>query len=296
MKKKIVVVGSSNTDLVAECRRLPVHGETVLGDRFFRFAGGKGANQAVAAARAGANVVFVGAHGDDSFGMQAKDALTHERIDTRYFSLCSGVPSGVALILLGKQKGQKMIAVAPGANHHLTTAHIRKAARAFRGARVAVLQLEIPLKVVEAAVDAAVRESVPVILNPSPAVRLDRKLLSKIHILIPNETEARLLTGMQNIEKSALQLRVMGCERVIVTLGAQGALIADEVGVRRISAPKVKAIDTVGAGDCFTGWVAAGVVEGLSMNETVRRAIRAASWSVTRRGAWGGMPFRKQIS
>ena len=273
----LVVVGSSNTDLVIQCDRLPQPGETLLGGEFARFAGGKGANQAVAAARAGARVTFIGAHGNDDFGHAAKAALCREGIDVRYFRERRHVPSGVALILIGGQDRQNQIAVARSANDTLSAADVRAARAVFRQADAVVAQLEVPLPAVQAAAELAAAAGIPFILNPAPARKLPAKLLRLVDTLTPNEHEFKVVGT--------------GARRTVVTLGAQGV----RLGKLRMPAPKVKPVDTVGAGDCFSAWLAVGIAEGLPLEDAARRAVRAASIAVTRSGAQPGMPYRREV-
>jgi ribokinase len=294
-RPRVAIIGSSNTDFVLVCDRLPQPGETLLGGEFQRHAGGKGANQAVAAARAGAKVTFIGARGDDEIGKSAAAALRREGIDLRHFTVRPGVPSGVALILLGGRSRENIIAVARSANDTLSLDDIQAAAASIEGAQAVVAQLETPLAATVAAAQLAARASIPFVLNPAPARTLPRSLLRLVHTLTPNEHEATLLTGEREPEAAALRLVALGCRQVIVTLGARGALLCHENGCAHFRAPKVKAIDTVGAGDCFTGWLALGVAAGYAVEDSIRRALAAASLSVTRPGAQAGMPFREEI-
>ncbi len=292
---RILVVGSSNTDLVIDCPRLPLPGETLLGGEFHRFAGGKGANQAVAAARAGGRVSFVGARGDDDMGRAAAAGLRGDGIDLRYFVVRKEATSGAALILLGGASKENIIAVARSANDTLKSEDIRRAEKDIRRTQVVVAQLEVPLAAVREAARLAVAASVPFILNPAPARKLPAALLKNVFILTPNEHEATLLTGESDLEKAGRKLVAQGCRHVVITLGAKGAMLVDAGGVQRFPAPKVKARDTVGAGDCFTGWLAVGVAEGLPIEDAIRRALIAASLAVTRPGAQSGMPYREEV-
>ena len=273
----LIIVGSSNTDLVIQCDRLPQPGETLLGGEFARFAGGKGANQAVAAARAGARVTFIGAHGNDDFGRAAKAGLRRAGIDVRYFREHRQAPSGVALILIGGRDRQNQIAVARSANDTLSAADVQAARSMFRRADAVVAQLEIPLAAVQAAAELAAAAGIPFILNPAPARKLPATLLRLVDTLTPNEHEFKIVGR--------------GSRRTVVTLGARGVA----VGRLRIPAPKVKPVDTVGAGDCFTAWLAVGIAAGLSLEDAARRAVRAASIAVTRPGAQPGMPYRREV-
>jgi len=276
-KPRLLVVGSSNTDLVIQCNRLPKPGETLLGGAFTRCAGGKGANQAVAAARAGARVTFVGVHGDDDFGRAAKAGLRSEGIDVRYFRERRWVASGVALILVGGRDRQNLIAVAHSANDTLGADDVRAARPAFQRADAVVAQLEVPLDAVLAAAQLAAEAGIPFILNPAPARKLPARLLRLVDTLTPNEHEAKTVGA--------------GARRTVVTQGARGV----RIGSLLIPAPKVKPVDTVGAGDCFTAWLAVGLAEGLPLEEAARRAVRAASISVTRSGAQASMPYRQEV-
>lgn len=257
--------------------------------------GRQGANQAVAAARAGARVTFVGARGRDDFGRAAADSLKREKIDIRYFVEFPQATSGVALILLGGKSRENMIAVARSANDVLTPRHLQSAREEFNRAQVVVAQLEIPLDAVIRAAEMAQAAHVPFLLNPAPARPLPKKLLKLVHTLTPNEHEAALLTGETDPAKAGAKLLKGGCKQVVITLGAQGALLVDARGAKHFRAPKVKPVDTVGAGDCFTGWLAAGMAEGLAIESSIERALRAASLSVTRAGAQPSMPHRREI-
>ncbi len=313
---RVVVVGSFNTDLVVRCSRLPVPGETILGGEFQQFAGGKGANQAVAAARAGAQVTFIGARGRDDLGKRALATLRAEGIDTRHFIEKPGLPSGVALIMVGGKTRENLIAVAKSANDALTADDVLAAESSIRRAGVVVAQLEVPLAAVTAAAGLAKKHGVPFVLNPAPARPLPASLLHMVHTLMPNEEEAAQLArswphkssvgkapaavakkvGSDAIQSAAALLQ-QGCANVVITLGAKGALVATAGGaMHHIAAPRVKPVDTVGAGDCFTAWLAVGIGEGLSPTDAAVRAARAAAIAVTRPGAQAGMPRLSELS
>jgi ribokinase len=292
---RIVVVGSSNTDLVVACERLPEPGETLLGGEFMRSAGGKGANQAVAAARAGAKVSFVGARGSDDFGAAAERGLVKEKIDVRSFLVKKRRPSGIALILIGGRDRQNVIAVAQSANDALSAVEVRRALKRSSDAGCVLCQLEVPLAAVTAAARFAKRKGIPFVLNPAPARALPRSLFKLVHTLTPNEHEARILTGSGDPRKAAALLQKMGCENVVVTLGPKGALVATPHDVAVVRAPKVRAVDTVGAGDCFSAWLAVGIADGMTLHNAAARAVRAASLAVTRRGAQAAMPYRREV-
>jgi ribokinase len=313
-RMRVVVVGSSNTDLVVHSSRLPRPGETILGGEFRQFAGGKGANQAVAAARAGAEVTFVGARGDDAFGASAKAALRAEGVNTRFFVEKAGCSSGVALILVGGRDRENLIAVAKSANDTLTPLDVRAAEPAIRRARVVVAQLEVPIAAVVEAARLAAEHGIPFILNPAPARPLPVPLFRRVRILVPNEEEAALLANRHAVEKDsgsglpaafarrhrkvirdAGALRARGCENVAITLGARGVLLAQQDQMTWIRGKRVTPLDTVGAGDCFTAWLAVAIAEGRDLVSASERASRAAAISVTRHGAQAGMPFREEV-
>lgn len=292
---RILVVGSSNTDLVLSCPQLPQPGHSTVGGEFRRCAGGKGANQAVAAARAGAQVTFVGARGRDDFGRVAAELLRREKIDVRHFVECPKVSSGVALILLGGKSRENMIGVARAANDVLSPKHVHKARAEFKKAKVVVAQLEMPMATVLETAKLAHAANVPLVLNPAPVQMMPKSLLKLVHTLTPNEHEVKLLTKLTDLKKGAEKLLKGGCKHVIVTLGAKGALLVNAAGTKLFPAPKVKPVDTVGAGDCFSGWLAVGIAEGLPIEASIKRALRAASLSVTRSGSQASMPYRREV-
>ncbi len=299
MKKQaaglVVVVGSSNTDLVLNCKHLPRAGETVLGGQFQTFAGGKGANQAVAAARAGAGVAFIGAHGNDDYGRTAKRGLQTEGITTTHFKARPGHTSGIALILIGGKNNDNIIGVAQSANDTLDATDVQAAAAHFKRAAVVMAQLEVPLEAVQTTAEMARENQALFLLNPAPARKLPTKLLKLVDVITPNETEAEFLTGESDPERAAQALQKRGIKKVIITLGARGALLCDENGCRTIKAPKVKALDTVGAGDCFNGYLAAGLAAGKSFDEAAQWAVQASALAVTRPGAQAGMPHAHEV-
>jgi ribokinase len=299
MKPKITVVGSSNTDLIVKVPRLPKSGETVLGGRFSTAPGGKGANQAVAAARAGGEVTFIAKVGRDVFGRDALQGYVRDGIRAEHISKDPGAPSGIALILVDDE-GENSIAVASGANAELSTADIALAKEAIVSASVLLLQLEIPITTVEAAASLAAEVGVRIILNPAPACPLDEKFLKTVSIITPNETEVELLTGVKisdgaSLTKAAEKLLRRGVETVIITLGARGAFLADNSEEHFLPSFSVKAIDTTAAGDVFNGVLAVAVAEGLGLPEAVRLANAAAAISVTKLGAQPSAPLRSEI-
>jgi ribokinase len=296
-KPRVLVVGSSNTDLVVFCERLPQPGETVLGGDFKMFGGGKGANQAVAAARAGGDVTFLGAYGDDTFGAAARERLSKEGIRLDYFKCVTGTPSGVALILVDGVTRDNLIAVAKSANEAVDSAMISSARGAFETADVVISQLEIRDEAVEAVGKICNELGKRFILNPAPTRPLSKVLYEWVHVLVVNEHEARSLSGEEDIDAAMTWFEKQGCRAVVVTLGAAGAKFASFADGNNGSIPatKVVPVDTTGAGDCFVGWLGVGIAEGLSLDSAVQRAIKAASLKTTRSGAQDGMPYREEV-
>lgn len=299
MKKSVVVVGSVNMDLMLRCARLPAPGQTVQGGDFRTVPGGKGANQAVAAARLGAPVALIGCVGTDGFATQAIAALRAEGIDLSHLHRAAQHATGVAMVLV-EDSGENSIVLAAGANHALDVAHIDAAAAVIEGAAVLVCQLETPLAVVERAVAIAHAASVPVLLNPAPAQALPDTLLQRLNWLVPNEGEAALLAGgaagpVADAAALAQALHRRGASTVLVTLGARGVMLADARGSTHHPAVPAHAIDTTGAGDCFVGALAAAFAQGLSLAAALQLAQRAAAYSVARPGALASMPRRTDL-
>jgi ribokinase len=298
-KKNIIVVGSSNTDMLIKLDRIPKPGETILGGEFVTAAGGKGANQAVGAARAGGAVTFIARVGRDMFGAQAVAGFVRDGINVDYVCKDKSSPSGVALIFVAKD-GENSIAVASGANGKLSPPDVQQAKKVFAGASVLVLQLETPLETVQAAVEIACAHGVRVILNPAPARPLPDALLRRVSILTPNESEAELLTGVKvgdeaAVAKAAEQLLGKGVQTVVLTLGARGAFVATPGCKQLVPGFKVKAVDTTAAGDIFNGALAVALAEGKPLTGAVRFANAAAALSVTRLGAQPSAPTRREI-
>lgn len=291
---KIVVVGSGNTDMVVKSPRIPLPGETVLGGQFVMAAGGKGANQAVAAARLGAEVSLVACVGDDLFGANALEGYRREGMDTRFVTRDPDAPSGVALIVVD-EKGENSIVVAPGANHSLTPQRVRDAADAIRSADILLAQLEVPIESVLEAARIAHDAGVKVILNPAPACQLPEELLKLANILTPNETESQLLAGREApVDELARLLLGRGPSVVALTMGRNGVLLADSSGWRTLPAREVTAVDTTAAGDAFNGAFAVALAEGAALEDAVRFAQAAAAISVTRMGAQPSLPTREE--
>jgi len=299
MKPNILVIGSSNTDMVAKVPRIPRPGETILGGQFSTAAGGKGANQAVAAARAGGEVCFIACVGNDVFGKQSIDGFVQEGINIGYLRRKRSA-SGVALICVAAD-GQNSIAVAPGANAQLLPADLKRAQAAFREADILLLQLETPLPTISTAIKQAANADLPVILNPAPAQALPDELLRCVSILTPNETEAEMLTGVKvtnesGAKRAAQVLHRRGVETVIITLGARGAFVSSGGMQELMPGIKSKAVDTTAAGDVFNGALAVGLAEQLGLRAAVQFANAAAAISVTRLGAQPSAPKRKEIA
>jgi len=298
--KKILIVGSSNTDMVIKTHNFPAPGETILGGRFLMNAGGKGANQAVAAARLGGIVTFVGKIGDDIFGKQAVQQLEDEGINVDFVAVDPENPSGVALITVDK-KGENSIVVALGSNGTLSSADFDKALAELDDSEFVLMQLEIPIPTVEHIARMAAKIQKKVVLNPAPAAVLTDELLQNLYIITPNETEAELLTGIkvtdeQSALKAALVLNEKGVELVIITMGSAGAFLLSNGKSEIISAPKVEAVDTTAAGDTFNGALVVALSEGKTIQDSIAFANKAAAISVTRIGAQSSVPFRKEIS
>ena len=298
-RRRIVVVGSSNTDMTIRLGRIPRPGETLLGGEFLMAAGGKGANQAVGAARSGGRVSLVARVGADMFGDQALAGLREDRINLAHVYRDRKAASGVALIFVG-ERGENSIAVASGANARLSPADVKSARGVIAAASVLLLQLEVPLASVQAAALLGARSGAQVILNPAPARALPDSLLRRVSILTPNETEAAMLTGISvrgagAAARAAERLRARGVPTVIVTLGARGALLASEDGTRIVPGFKVRAVDTTAAGDIFNGALAVALAEEQPLLQAVRFASAAAAISVTRRGAQQSAPQRREI-
>lgn len=295
----IVVIGSSNTDLVVHAGHIPTAGETVLGHSYLMAAGGKGANQAVAAARLGAEVTFVACIGTDTFGDAALAGFRREGICTDFVVRDADARSGIALIVVD-ERGENAIAVAPGANSRLTPVDVERARIRIAEAEVVLLQLEIPLEAVMRAARIASDMAVPVILNPAPAQPLSRELLRRVAVLTPNQGEAELVAGIGHGEtdppdKVATALRALGVPNVVLTMGAAGALLADGRGVRQVSGFRVAVVDTTAAGDAFNGALAFGLASGWPLEDTVRFAVAAGALTVTRAGAQPSLPSRTAV-
>lgn len=297
---RILVIGSSNTDMVVKTTRFPQPGETIIGGEFFMFPGGKGANQAVAAVRLGGDVRFVCKVGNDMFGQQALAGFIREGIDTQFCRTSPTSASGVALITVNAE-GENEIVVASGANNQLSIIDIDEAERAFTDVEIVLLQLETPRQTVEYAIQQGFKRGKKVILNPAPAQVLSPETYANLFLITPNETEAEILTGIQvtdlaSAEKAADALLDLGVLNVIITLGAQGAFFKNSYQKMRVSAQQVGVMDTTAAGDVFNGALAVALAENKQWNEVISFATEAAAISVTRMGAQSSAPFRNELT
>jgi ribokinase len=297
---EVVVVGSLNMDLVARAPRLPVPGETVGGRSFATVAGGKGANQAVAAARLGARTAMIGCLGDDAFGASLRAGLEADGIACGGVRTVAGVSSGVALIMVD-DAGRNGIVVVPGANGQLAPADVDAHREAIAAARVVALQLETPLATVEHAARTARALGRTVVLNPAPARRLPEALLASADYLVPNELEAAAMTGLavDSVEAAMAAgrwLRQAGAGTVLVTLGARGVVVVGPDGARHHPARRVEAVDTTAAGDTFIGGLCAALVRGRPLAAAIGFAQSAAAISVTRPGAQPSIPYEREVA
>ena len=300
MKSSILVVGSSNTDMVIKTAHLPARGETILGGTFLMNPGGKGANQAVAASRLGGDVTLICKTGNDIFGKQSVQIFKQEGIDTTSVFEDPQQPSGIALITVD-DNGENCIAVASGANACLTIKDIKQAAHCIEKAAIILMQLEIPVETVLYVASVASALNKKIILNPAPVCPLNDELLKLISIITPNETEAFMLTGIKikdeaTAEEAARFLHAKSIATVIITLGAKGALVFDNNICSFVHAPKVSATDTTAAGDVFNGALAVALSENKTIVEAVEFACKAASVSVTRLGAQASAPYKHELN
>ena len=296
---KIVIIGSSNTDMVIKVPRLPKTGETILGGDFYTAAGGRGANQAVAAARAGGDVTFVARVGNDMFGERAIKSFQEEGIKTDHIVRDSELPSGVAEILVDED-GHSMVAVASGANMNLSVYDIINVKQAIMKADIILMQLEVPLKTLEYAAKLAGDANKRFILNPAPAHQLSINLLKKISVLTPNEREAEILTGIRvededSAEDAGRILLSKGVSKVIITLGSLGAMVLDSSGSELVAGFKINPVDTTAAGDIFNGALAVAIAESKNIFEAVKFANAAAALSIAKKGAQSSAPKREEI-
>ncbi len=297
--KKIIVVGSTNMDMVVKTSHIPEPGETVLGGTFFMNPGGKGANQAVAVARLGGDVIFVSKMGNDVFGKQSSQLYNEEGIDTSFLLSDDELPSGVALITVDDE-GENSIVVAPGANSSLDVHDVEAAIKTISDQHIVLLQLEIPLGTVHFVACQSAQQGARVILNPAPAAPLSPELLQYVDILTPNETEASILSGIKvsNLEtarEAAQAIRKLGAKNIVITMGEFGALLLENTEFHEVAAPVVHPVDTTAAGDVFNGALAVALSEGKELATAVSFACEAASLSVTKMGAQASIPYRNEL-
>lgn len=297
---KIIVLGSSNTDMMIQSERLPKPGETILGGTFLMNAGGKGANQAVAAARLGGNVTFIAKVGDDSFGEKSIDLYKKEGIHTNYITKDAFSPSGIALINVDQQ-GENSIVVAMGANGTLVSEDLKISETEIKQAKVLLMQLEIPMDTVEYAANLAHSNGVKVILNPAPAQDLSEKLLKCLDIIILNETEAEMISNVKVLDfetakVAANEIVKKGVDKVIITMGSHGAMLKDGDKYLEVLAHKVKAVDATAAGDTFCGAIAVAICEGKSLEEATCFANKCSAITVTKMGAQTSIPTLHEVN
>jgi len=296
----ILVVGSSNTDVVVKANRFCQPGETILGGEFFMFPGGKGGNQAVAAARLGGQVSLVAKLGNDIFGKNAIAGYQKEGIQTGNIVVDELLPSGVALITVNEE-GENTIVVASGANHGINNHDIDTALPLVENADIILLQLEIPLRVVQHVIALAKKKNKKVILNPAPAQQLPDVFFDNLFAITPNETEAEILTGIKvhdidSAAAAASKFSEKGVQNIIITLGSKGGFVKTAGYTGAVEAPVVKAVDSTAAGDVFNGALAVALEKNREWQEAVRFACKAASVSVTRMGAQSSAPYANEIS
>jgi ribokinase len=296
---EILVIGSFMMDLVVRTPRAPEKGETIIGTSFSRFPGGKGANQAVSAARLGRKVIMVGKVGNDQFGNEALSTLKNENVNTQYILRDSEESTGIGLVTL-EGNGNNRIVVVPGANLTYKSTDLLKNKNLIKNSQVLVAQLEMDMEMVELAVTCASNYNVPVILNPAPAQKLSDSLLQKVTYLTPNETEAEILTGIKIITKEDAELagKVLlnkGVKNVIITLAEKGALIMNQTDTYYVPGFSVKPVDSVAAGDAFNGALAVGIVSGKPIEEVVKFANAVGALTVTKEGAIPSLPYLHEV-
>ena len=295
----LVVLGSINADHILNLETFPTPGETVTGNQYQVAFGGKGANQAVAAGRSGANIAFIACTGDDDTGERVRKQLARDNIDIAPVSVVAGESTGVALIFVNAE-GENVIGIHAGANAALTTERVEAQRGIIAGAEALLMQLESPVESVLAAAKIAHENHTSVVLNPAPARVLSDELLALVDIITPNETEAEKLTGIRvenddDAARAALALHEKGIGTVIITLGSRGVWASVNGEGRRVPGFKVKAIDTIAAGDTFNGALVTALLEGKAMDDAIRFAHAAAAIAVTRKGAQPSVPWRKEI-
>lgn len=299
MKPKITVIGSSNTDMICRVPSIPMPGETLMGTGFSTVQGGKGANQAVAAARAGGDVTFIACVGNDAFGQQAIEAYQKEGIDTSCIQKIDDTPTGVALINVA-DSGENSITVGQGANAYLMPENIDKFRKVILESDIILMQLEIPIETVHHVTSLASKANIPVVLNPAPAREVDKETMKLLSLVTPNEHEASLLSGSWpeacDEKESAQKIQKQGVKSVVVTLGSRGAYYLDDKSSGIVDSAKVKAVDTTAAGDTFNGYLVMEMAKGKSMTEAIELANKAAAASVTKMGAQPSIPYINELT
>jgi ribokinase len=297
MGNKVLIIGSSNTDMVVKTDEFPKPGQTVLGGTFLMNPGGKGANQAVAAARLGADVRFVAKTGQDIFGKQAREGFVKEGIDIQYFAASEDLASGVALITVNG-KGENEIVVASGANMDLWPADLPE--EVFDDITMVLLQLEIPLETVRYVIQKCHEKNIKVTLNPAPGAKLSDEFLNGLFLITPNETETEILTDIAvddhpSLQQAADVFHQKGVKNVIITLGSKGVFLSNDSYFGMISAQKVEALDTTAAGDVFNGAILKALAAGQDLSAACEFACKAAAISVTRMGAQSSAPYQYEM-
>jgi ribokinase len=296
--KKITVIGSLNMDLIVNTPRIPILGETILGNGFMTAPGGKGANQAVAAARLGAQVCMIGCVGNDSFGKDLIENLRVNNVSTEYIKVIDGVSTGVAIIVV--KGGDNFIIVDPGANSRLTCEMIDSLEEVIKKSSMVVIQLEIPIETVYRAIKIAKKHGVKVLLNPAPAHKLSDDILSMVDIFTPNESESEIITGLpiksvMDAKKAVMLLKEKGVANVIVTMGSKGAVYSSGNQIIHKPVDKVMAVDTTAAGDSFTGAIATAIMKRNCIDEAVNFANIVGTLTVMKRGAQPSLPFLQDV-
>ena len=294
----LITLGSSNTDLVIYLDHIPKIGETVIGGESSVIFGGKGANQAVAAKRAGADVKFITQLGDDGFGEGMKKHFKQEELPSAYVLTDSNQPSGIAQIFVSK-KGENSIAVASGSNGTLSFDRLTPFLDEIASADLVLMQFEIPFETIEKTIDYCFKHKVKTLVNPAPAKKMSSELLEKVWMVTPNESEAEILTGItvnnqKTAIKAAIKILSLGVEHCIITLGENGSVWASELGVYHFKVPFLDAVDTTAAGDVFNGYFASGITQGIPIEEAIRIGHAAACFSVTVKGAQTSIPKKEQ--
>jgi ribokinase len=299
MRKKVLVIGSANVDFILRIPRFHRAGETITGENLTTAFGGKGANQAIAAKRLGSEVTFLSTMGEDAHGKAYRKYLVRSGFKGEFLLTDPKSPTGIALIEIIPE-GENRIIVSPGANQTLSSRHLKKAAKAWEGARVFVAQLEIPLETVQAGLELAQRKEVLTILNPAPARALSSRILSQVDFLVPNETEAQEITGKkikseEDLAKAAAKLLGRGVKNVVITLGEKGVFFKNRYEEIRVDAFRVKAVDTTAAGDAFVGALAWGLAEGRDIEDVLLHATAAGALTTTRLGAQPSLPTIAEV-